>query len=363
MASFTRRTALAAGALTMLTACSGDPAPECLAGPAEDSPEGRGSAGGGADADPMEGTVLSDLGLALSPDGTRLIANQARDRLLLELSETSGTTVWDTGSGEILTRFDNGLTGALAWRPDGQQLALGGRTTIDLTTPDGEVQWHLSGHGEPGSGAARIRDLAYSPDGGTLASLGSDGAVHLWSTAAQQCAPARRISVRGLEALSLAWSADGGTLAVCGPGGALELWDPASGERRSRLTALDGDPYGVAFDGEGFLLVGMAEPTGLLVLAADDGSGGSAAAGPAPLSKRPWEIAVAPDGRVAVGGEHDNQVMIWERETDERLDLPRVPGSVGRLCWSPDGRTLYGASQGEGVVRWDGGDWQALETP
>lgn len=358
----TRRMLLAGGALTMLTACAEEPAADCLPGPAEDAAGGVFD-DGASDAGPMAGRVLSDRGLALSPDGARIAANQAPDRLRLELSETSGTVLWDTGSGEILTRFDNGLAGALAWHPDGEMLAIGGRTEIHLSDPSGEVQWRLRGHEEPRRTSAEIRDLAFSPDGGTLASLGSDGTVRLWSTATQACSPGRTMQVRGLDPLTLAWSPDGGTLAVAGPEGAAELWDPASGKRRSRLTGIDGSPHGVVYAGDGSLMVGTAEPTGLHIVGADDDTGGSASAGPEPLSRRPRAIAVGPSGRVAVGGENDNQVMVWEREADERLDLPRVPGSVGRLRWSPEGEVLYGASQGEGVIRWDGGEWQPLEMP
>lgn len=50
--------------------------------------------------------------------------------------------------------------------------------------------------------------------------------------------------------------------------------------------------------------------------------------------------------------------------TDERWDLPRVPGSMGRLCWSPDGDVLYGVSRRGGVMAWDGGeDWRSFTLP
>lgn len=361
-AVLSRRAALAGSALAMLTACAGEPDAVCVQGPTEET-AGDAVGGGAQDAEPLAGTMLSELGLALSPDGSRLAANQAPDRRRLGLSETSGTTVWDTGSGEVLTRLDNGLTGALAWHPDGELVAIGGSTVIHLSDPAGEVQWRLSGHGEPRSGPARIRDLGFSPDGRMLATLGSDGAVRLWSTALGECAPARMLQVRGVDPRSLSWSPDGGTLAVAGPGGAVELWDPVSGKRRSRLTGIDGSPHGVAYDEDGSLLIGTGEPGGLFVVGADDDTGDSASAGPQPLSRRPRSIAVGTAGRVAVGGEQDNQVMVWDRGSDERSDLPRVAGSVGRLRWSPDGEVLYGASRGEGVVRWEGGDWQALEAP
>ena len=244
--------------------------------------------------------------------------------------------------------------------PEGDLLAIGGRTTIHLTSPDGEVLWHLAGHEEPRQGDAEIHDLAFSPDGSTLASLGADGTLRLWAAAGASCAPGQVIRVRGLSAVSIAWTPDGTALVVCGPDGSAELRDVADGSRIARLDDIDGAPYGAAFTEDGSLLLGTADPASLQIV---DPDSGEAETGPAPLSRRPRWIAVSAKGRVAVGGENDNQVMVWDPRTDERLDLPRVSGSVGRLRWSPDGETLFGAALVEGVVRWDGGDWRALETP
>ncbi|MGP9537982.1 WD40 repeat domain-containing protein [Brachybacterium sp. AOP43-C2-M15] len=360
-ASLPRRTTLVAGVLSTLAACGRTPTSECVQGPAAGT-DGDTADGAPGDADPLPGTVLSERGLALSPDGSRLAANQTTDRRRLGLSDTAGTVVWDAHSGEVLTRFDNGRAGALAWHPEDELLAVGGRSTIQLSTPGGEVLWTLSGHEEPRGAPAEIRDLAFSPDGHALASLGSDGNVRLWTVGGRQCSPGRVLSVRGRDALTLAWSPDGGTLAVSGPGRAVELWDPASGERRARLSDIDGSPYGVAYDEDGSLLVGTAEPVGLLVVDAADETGGSAESGPEPLSRRPRSLTASGD-RIAVGGENDNQVMVWDRAADERTDLPRVPGSVGRLRWSPSGDVLFGVSAGEGVVRWDGGQWHPLDGP
>src|SRR5699024_2790289 len=110
---------------------------------------------------------------------------------------------------------------------------------------------------------------------------------------------------------------------------------------------------------------------GTLILCTDDeraihavSPSGDVTTGPALTSSGPYWAATAPGGRVAAVAHGDNRVLLWERETDETIELPVVRGSVGRLVFSPDGGTLYGASPSQGVITWSGsGEWRAFETP
>ena len=58
-------------------------------------------------------------------------------------------------------------------------LAVGGAEHIELTTPEGEVRWTLTGHGEPlqDSGRHLIQDLVFSADGELLEQCGVAGDV------------------------------------------------------------------------------------------------------------------------------------------------------------------------------------------
>jgi len=364
-----RRRALltaAAPAVLLLGACGQEPSGVCTPAeeldPTETAPgqEEHGSVSENGDPFvPSENARLSERGLALSPDGSQLAANEWWERRMLGLTETSGTTLWDTATGEITARLDNDRHDALAWHPGGSVLAIGGGSEIDLTDPDGTLRWRLTGHAEGRDGRTEILDLAFRPDGEQLASLGSDGTVRLWATGSPGCSVQQVIRVRRMEATSLSYSPDGEALAICGPGGAPELWDPRTGRRSSRLRDIEGTPHGLTHAPDGSLLIGHSEPTGVTIVQAD----GTSQQGAVPLSQRPWSLAVGPEHQVAVGGENDNQVMVWNLRTDEREDLPRVPGSLGRLRWAPDGDVLYGVSRLEGVVAWDGTGWTTFEQP
>ena len=68
----------------------------------------------------------------------------------------------------------------------------------------------------------RFSILAFSPDGNTLASGGSDGTVHLWDTATGSKI---RTLTEHAGAISIAFSPDGNTLASNGLDGTALFWE------------------------------------------------------------------------------------------------------------------------------------------
>lgn len=135
--------AASGSALSLLSACGtagGSEQSTCLAAddqvPSDSATSSRNSGTAGR-AGPRESSVLSPVGLAVSPDGSLVAANQTWDRKFLGLSVSDGTVLWDASSGRIADRFDNGASGAIAWHPGGDLLAIGGQSRIDLTDPSG----------------------------------------------------------------------------------------------------------------------------------------------------------------------------------------------------------------------------------
>ncbi|MFQ6485683.1 WD40 repeat domain-containing protein [Brachybacterium epidermidis] len=375
----TRRWLLGAAsgsALTVLSACratEGEEQSSCIPatgpdpGPSESgtSTEEVGAAGR---AGPRKSSVLSPVGLAVSPDGTLVAANQTWDRKFLDLSVSDGTVLWDTSDGRIVHRFDNGASGAIAWHPDGDLLAIGGQSRVFLTDASGSRSWTLAGHARDVDPFPLITDLDFSPDGSALASLSTDGTVRLWSVSSSACEPRKVLRVRGMRARSLSFSPDGSTLAICGPGGTPELWDPASGRRVSRLRDLDATAFGVAHASDGTLLIGTgdedlqdpAEPPALYLR----DPAGDIRKGPQPPNAAAEMLAVSESGkRVAVGGEVAQNVMVWDRDSDERQDPPRVGSTTARLRWAPDETVLYAVGVRTSVLAWAGSDWSEFETP
>jgi eukaryotic-like serine/threonine-protein kinase len=113
---------------------------------------------------------------------------------------------------------------AMAISPDGRTVALGGSSQLSLVDCEsGKVKQRLFGH------ANEITGLAFSPDGGTLASCCLDGTIKLWNlrTIQEACtivfdtkpALGKEIGVQ-----SVAFSPDGNSLWACSRSGVVKYW-------------------------------------------------------------------------------------------------------------------------------------------
>lgn len=324
-------------------------------------PEPPARADAGPENEAIPDRPLSEYGLALFAGGERLAAQQTSDALMLGESDTFGTLVWSTADGTILERHDNGLVGAIAADSRGR-LAIGGVTTVELREADGEVLKVLTGGEEPFGPRIgnRVGDLALTADGTRLVVLGADGRVTIWHLEDETCEVEHEIAAELGTVIALSLSPADDTLALCAEDGTVELWDPHAGTRTGTGPDVPGTVAGLAHAEDGTLILAADGERALHALAPS----GELTTGPALSAEGPYWVAAGTGRRVAAVGRGDNRVQLWERETDETVQLPVVRGSAGRLVFSPDGTTLYSASPSQGVVAWSGGEsWNSFETP
>jgi len=118
-------------------------------------------------------------GFVVSPDGTRIITHTT-DRSVDRGTgaENVRLAAWDAGTGQYLSeiRFAGYQIQAMDFSEGGSLLAIGNGEEIWLWDTVGwQVMKALSGH------IGYIADLAFSPDGKSMLSAGSDGTLKSWS--------------------------------------------------------------------------------------------------------------------------------------------------------------------------------------
>src|SRR5579871_2422960 len=156
----------------------------------------------------------------------------------------------DQGTGDrgLLRVLQPGLgeAYALAWSPDGTQLAVGGRRGIVVLTLQGEIAWQ---HGE-GEGK-RVYALAWSPDGHRLADGDYMGDVRVRDASTGAQLLRTRLPRRHYIVFDIAWSPAGDRLAVAGSEPLLRVHDAATLRVLSATTGHAGIVRGVSFSPDG----------------------------------------------------------------------------------------------------------------
>jgi WD40 repeat protein len=181
--------------------------------------------------------------LAFSPDGKYLVAGFGNKNLLAPGGPAMPLKVWDVAARRLIHLL-NGHTShclSLDFSRDGKLLASGGRdgTAIlwstekwnkaqTLRNPDKETLYKQQGRG------GMVEDVAFSPNGKTLAMASYTGNVHLWDVASGKVLDP--LEGHSSAVTAVAFSPDGRTLASGSVDQTVRLWNVAT---RNELLQLD----------------------------------------------------------------------------------------------------------------------------
>jgi WD40 repeat protein len=159
-----------------------------------------------------------------------------------------------------VSKVDLGLY-SVAWSPNSQLVALGGRGTVRICRAPGfALERTLE------TGQEEIWGLAWSPDGTLLACAGKDGTVQFWQDGTLQ-----KKLFQGGWILDIGWNPDGTSLMAVDYTGLAKEWD-VQGYLRASIE-LDGDGLGIDWSPKGRLFAVTTGQGGSRLLLFDAQSG------------------------------------------------------------------------------------------
>jgi WD40 repeat protein len=210
-----------------------------------------------------------------------------------------------------------------------------------------------------------VEDVAFLPDGKTLASRGSDGSIVLHDRSTGKKlrsfpgdAPSATAAV-----YAAAFAPDGKTLAAGVVRRRISIREVMTGTLVCQFRVADDSVRPLVFSRDGRTLAGLAED---LVQVWDVRAGKEMARIAPPPATWVQALALAPDGKTVAAAVLDNKGMaslcLWETSSGRKLSRWHAhEGGVSALAFSPDGKRLASANVGKEYVGEEAGRRQLLE--
>jgi WD40 repeat protein/tRNA A-37 threonylcarbamoyl transferase component Bud32 len=155
-----------------------------------------------------------------------------------------------------------------------------------------------------------VHSVAYSPDGRLLASASLDKTIKVWDAATGQTI--RSIQTSDQDVYVVIFHPDGARLASAGTEGVVKLWDAATGQSIRTFKGHTGHVH---------------------------------------------ELAISRDGKILASWSRDGTIKFWDVATGSlvrTLQDHKPSVNIGKIAFSPDGKTLVSAGGEERHVRvWD----------
>jgi WD40 repeat protein len=282
------------------------------------------------------------VGLALNGDGSRLVTATANGKV----------QVWDPRNQRSLLDLRNGneATTAVAIDRKGDRIATGQYKFDDATrTFHSTVRILNSASGDlmtKFSYDGLVNTVAFSPNGGLLASGSSDKTVRLWNVATTRQVHTIRV---GSDVLRVEFSPDGQRLATAGADKLAKVWDVASGHAVMTLRGHTAEVWDVAFSPDGrHLATASLDSTAKIW----DAATGRETANLSGHSNTVLWVGFAPDGRIGTASA-DGTARLWDESGQPLLTLLGHTNPISAAAFTAAGSELLTATW-DGTVRiWD----------
>ena len=298
--------------------------------------------------DPIPGSLASRL--VWSPDGS-LLATYANDSLV---------KLWDTEEWRLVHSLENETNSTVnslspidiaVFSPDGRHIAVAQPSSLrvwDTETGRQLVRWHPFPESTYRPHFGSITDVAFSPQGRYLASVGLDRTAKVWDVEAGT--QLLDIDIFLNYVLTVDWSPDGGQFATAGYDGRAIVWDRATGQevarfeshQRGAVLSLDYSPDGthiVTSGRDGSVRAWDAE-TGIQLYELPERAEPVSRLSP---PRRPVEhVSYSPRGDrflTISSSQSFNVVEVWDHAAQDETGIA-LDSQVHSAAWSPDGRRI-----------------------
>jgi predicted NACHT family NTPase len=242
----------------------------------------------------LEGQPTIVWSIAATTDGKTLITSGYDGKIIL----------WNAAEKKPQQTIEKkGWIRRVALSPDAKSFAAGMEdgSVVLFETEAGKELKTFKAH------EAAVYDVAFSPDGATLATCSTDKLAKLWDWKAEMPTEKAKLEGHGDAVWAVAWSKDG-SLATAGADRKIKLW---SAEGKEEAT-LEGHKDWVS------------------------------------------DVAFSPDGNTLASASHDRTAKLWDiKEKKESASLGPHTGTCWCVAFSPDGSLLAVGTHNAGARLWN----------
>jgi WD40 repeat protein/predicted Ser/Thr protein kinase len=297
----------------------------------------------------------------------------SRDGSMLGYFVANGIGIWDVNSGDSVRAEIEATPTALSLSADGKLLAAGiGRSQSEVWVWEVEELRRSSGgkpppHKKFGTHRDWICGLAFSPDGRALVSASADSSLRIWHL--EEPGTGRRLQGHTHQVLSVTWAPDGQYIASSGRDGSVRIWNPrrnpsSSEPRVLHISSLNWS-FRLSSDGKRGVVVEPAD--GAVVLWDIEKERTIETLTFAGTNN--YEVGWSPGEQMLAVGDLYGNLRVWDMSRRQPVASLRMPGIIGFLTFSPDGRFLScgsatGTDTKKRVARfWQVDGWREIPVP
>ena len=282
-------------------------------------------------------------GVAFSPDGKTIAAS----------GTGGGVRLWNASTGQLQSTLScPGTIFCVTFSPDGKLLVTGSTRTEPVTLWDpvtGQKLGSLPGH------TVDARELAFSPDGSTLA-VADVMSLELWDVDERQETATLHGHERAFQ--TIAFSPDGKTLASGGVGSnghTVFLWNVETGQSTEVPGPFDRQVRDLAFSSNGKILAtAMPSDTGPNMAQLWDLDRGGVRLSIIEPAGSIEVVVFSPRGTSVATASDRGMVRLWDPATGQlQRTLRGHEGQISAVAFSPDGKKLVAVGGDTAVRIWD----------